>query len=283
MKTIITLIILTISFSINAQDFMGKATYKTHRKSNISFGDGKNAPNPEMQKKLEAQMKKMNQKTFTLNFNRFESTYKENESLAAPQTKMGGIKMISFGGGGTDLLYKNVKENTYAKKTDIMGKNFLIKDEIKKIDWELSDETKNIGMYTCYKATFSREVEEIDFSSFSAGDSKENEVKEEKKMKTIVTTAWYTPQIPISNGPREFGGLPGLILELRQGELTIVCSEVVLNPSKKVEIKEPKKGKVISQSKFNEIQEKKSKEMMEKFKSRNGLDLGNGTTIKIGG
>lgn len=280
MKTIITLIILTISFTINAQDFTGKAIYKTHRKSSISFGDGKNAPNPEMQKKLEAQMKKMNQKTFTLNFNRFESTYKENESLAAPQAQAGGIKMISFGGGGTDLLYKNVKENKYAKQTDIMGKNFLIKDEIKKIDWELSDETKNIGMYTCYKATYSREVEQKDFSSFN---SVEPEEKVAKKMKTIITTAWYTPQIPISNGPREFGGLPGLILELRQDKLTIVCSEVVLNPSKKVEIKEPKKGKVISQSKFNEIREKKSKEMMEKFKSRNGLNLGNGTTIKIGG
>ncbi|MCH3881781.1 MULTISPECIES: GLPGLI family protein [Tenacibaculum] len=280
MKTIIIIIILTISFSINAQDFTGKATYKTYRKSSISFGEGKNAPNPEMQKKLEAQMKKMNQKTFTLNFNRFESTYKENESLAAPQTSVGGLKMISFGGNGTDLLYKNVKENKYAKQTDIMGKNFLIKDEIKKIDWELSDETKNIGMYTCYKATYSREVEQKDFSSFN---SVESEGKVAKKMKTIVTTAWYTPQIPISNGPREFGGLPGLILELRQDKLTIVCSEVVLNPSKKIEIKEPKKGKVISQSKFNEIQEKKSKEMMEKFKSRKGLDLGNGTTIKIGG
>ena len=33
--------------------------------------------------------------------------------------------------------------------------------------------------------------------------------------KTIDIVAWYTPQIPVSHGPAEFGGLPGLILELK--------------------------------------------------------------------
>lgn len=167
-----------------------------------------------------------------------------------------------------------------------MGKIFLIKDDIKKIDWELSDETKNIGTYTCYKATYTREVEVRDFSSFSSADSDDKDKKEEnkqaKKMKKIVTTAWYTPQIPVSNGPREFGGLPGLILELRQGKLTIVCSEVVLNPSEEITIKEPTKGKKVSQKEYNKIQEEKSKEMMERFRSRRGGNH-NGVQIRIGG
>jgi GLPGLI family protein len=31
----------------------------------------------------------------------------------------------------------------------------------------------------------------------------------------VVTTAWYTPQIPVSNGPRNYHGLPGLIMEVK--------------------------------------------------------------------
>ena len=39
MKTIITFLTLVLSFSINAQDFTGKAIYKTSRKSNFKIGD----------------------------------------------------------------------------------------------------------------------------------------------------------------------------------------------------------------------------------------------------
>mgnify|MGYP000179803377 CR=1 FL=1 len=133
MKTLITILTLVFTFSVNAQNFTGKATYKTHSKMDISFGDDKkNAPNKQMQEELQAQLKKMSQKTFTLNFNKFESTYKENESLSAPQPMM-GTKMITISSGGSsDVLYKNIKENKFAKKSDIMGKVFLIKDDIKK-------------------------------------------------------------------------------------------------------------------------------------------------------
>ena len=106
---------------------------------------------------------------------------------------------------------------------------------------------------------------------------------ETKKKETVVTTAWYTTQVPVSNGPGDYQGLPGLILEINDGKKLIVCTEIILNPSEKNKIEEPKKGKVVSQSKFDKIQEEKSKEMMEKFKSRNGVQIGNGVNIKIGG
>ena len=102
-------------------------------------------------------------------------------------------------------------------------------------------------------------------------------------MLTKITTAWYTPQIPVSNGPEEFGGLPGLILEINDGKLTIVCSEIVLNPLDKIEIKEPTKGKEISQKDFDKLQKEKSKEMMERFRSKRGDGKGNTFEIKIGG
>ena len=68
--------------------------------------------------------------------------------------------VMSFGGSGMeDIYYKNIQEKRFANKTEIMGKRFLVKDYLPEYKWELSSETKNIGNYTCYKATFSEEVE----------------------------------------------------------------------------------------------------------------------------
>ena len=222
----------------------------------------------------------MNQKTFFLNFDKTSSTYKEEEKLAAPKVKggMNQVRIISIGGsGGKSIYYKNTQEKRFAKKTEIMGKVFLVKDSLPNYEWELSSETKNIGNYTCHKATFTREVENTSMSMIN-GESKEVTKKE-----MITTTAWYTLQVPISNGPDNYQGLPGLILEINDGKKLIVCTEIILNPSEKINIQEPTKGKVVSQEKYNEIQKQKSKEMMEKFKSRNGFDMGNGVRVKMGG
>ena len=101
-----------------------------------------------------------------------------------------------------------------------MGKEFLVKDSLPTFDWKMSSETKNIGKYTCYKATFTREVTNMKMSIVN-GESKEVEQKE-----TVTTTAWYTPQVPISNGPIRYHGLPGLILEINDGKTTMVCTEI---------------------------------------------------------
>ncbi|MBL4664220.1 MAG: GLPGLI family protein [Flavobacteriaceae bacterium] len=103
-------------------------------------------------------------------------------------------------------------------------------------------------------------------------------------METVTVTAWYTPQIPVKNGPSQYNGLPGLILELNDGDLTILCSKVVLNPKSGLDIKEPKGGKVVTQEKFDQIMEKKMQEMEEQFKSdgRRGGD-GSSFEIRIGG
>lgn len=278
MRIVLAIVALMLSITLSAQGFSGKAIYKTHRKSNIKIGGEGSNVTPEMQKELEERMKKMFQKTFILDFNRYESLYKEDVKLSSPAPQAGGngVMVMSIGGGGgTDILYKNIKEDRYANKTDLMGKIFLVKDSLRKYDWKMTGETKNIGNYTCYKATYEREQES---SSVTMVDG---EMKESKKMETIVTTVWYTPDIPISNGPGDFWGLPGLILEVNDGRQTIVCSEIILNPKEKVTITEPTKGKKVNREKFGEISRKKSKEMIDRFRSRRGD--GNTMEIRIGG
>ncbi len=280
MKTKLFLLTLLISGSVFAQDFYGKATYKTHRKSSIKLDSTTIARNPGIEDQLKTKMAKMFQRTFILNFNRNESTYKEDAKLDQPNVGKGGangqVMVMSIGGGGgNDVYYKNVKEKRFSEKADMMGKTFLIKDDIPAFEWEMTGETKNIGQYTCYKATYTREVENISMTTSSDGDPEEKVTTE---MRT--TTAWYTPDIPVSNGPREYGGLPGLILEINDGNQTIVCTEIVLNPDDRPKIVEPEKGKVVNREKFEQISREKTKEMMENFRGRGN---GGGMQIRIGG
>ena len=264
-----------ITGAMFAQDFSGRATYKTHRKSSFELDSTTMAANPKIQEQLEAQMRKMFQKTFTLDFTKLESMYEEEQELDAPKvpSSNGGVMVMSFGGGGSDVLYKNISENRMANKKELLGKVFLIKDNLVAYDWKLTGETKNIGNYTCYKAVYEIEEEEIQINMI------DSEVKEEKVIKKRTTVAWYTPDVPISNGPRDYGGLPGLILEVNDGDLTIVCSEIVLNPKEVKEIKEPIKGKIVTRKKFGAITKEKTKEMMDRFRSRDGK----GIEIRIGG
>ena len=281
MKILLSTLTLAFVFSANAQNFKGKAIYKTSMKSNFNISAENNPGMDEnMQEEIRKRMQKMNQKTYVLEFDKFHSTYMVEIALEGPKIPTGknSVMLMSFGGSGkTDIYYKNIQEKRFVNQTEIMGKLFLVKDKLPEHPWKLSSETKHIGNYTCYKATYSKEVENKNIT-FKDGDSVESIKKE-----TIVTTAWYTPQIPVSNGPGTYQGLPGLILEINDGKKVFVCTEIILNSSEKTNILEPTKGKIVSQNKFIKIQKEKSDELMEKFKGRNGLDLGNGINIKVGG
>jgi GLPGLI family protein len=275
MKTHVTLTLLLSLFitSLFAQEFRGIATYKTDRQVDLQMDS--THMNDDMQKQLAAQLRKQFQREYTLKFNSDESIYTEVEKLDAPAPAMsGGVNIVVS--GGTDILYRNVKDNKMVRETEIMGKPFLIKDALEKRKWKLEKESKSIGEYTCFKATFTEEVTDRIFSSET------DSIAEVKKMRT--TTAWYTLDIPLQHGPDEYWGLPGLVLEVNDGRLSILCSKIVLNPEKELKIIAPNNGKVVSREEFDTIQDKKMKEMEEQFQSsgRRGGD-GNVVKIRIGG
>ncbi len=287
MITIIRVLVLALAVafsSANAQDFQGVATYKTQRKMDIKMDSSSTGVSKDQHAKMIEMMKKQFQKTFQLSFSKEASIYKEEESLDKPQVGGGGMQIMMIGGGGgADILYKNTKEKRYADQKDTMGKIFLVKDEINPIDWKLESDSKYIGEYQCYKATYKKQVEVFKEMSFSSNSkTKKEEEDKEPEMEERLVTAWYTPQIPVNNGPGMYQGLPGLILEVHDGKQTIICSKIVINPEDQVEIKEPEKGKVVNQEKYDEIMDKKAKEMMERYAPRSG-SKGEGIQIRIGG
>ncbi len=285
-KAILLLLFVFIYSNSQAQkDFQGIAVYES-KTSMADFKvrmEGNKNINPDMQKMMEERMKKMFEKTFILNFDKSASIYKEEEKLdATPQG--GGIRMMSSMTGGGGTFYKNVKDKAYTVDKEFMGKEFLVKDSLANLNWKMEAETRVIGGYTCYKATAIKEASKTDFRNFRP--KKEEEIKkdtdkpnEEKKTnfmdaielpKEITITAWYTPEIPVNQGPEGYWGLPGLILEVNDGKTIILCSKVVLNPKEKTEIKAATKGKVVSQKEYDETVMKKMEEFREMNQGRGG-------------
>lgn len=297
-KAILLLLFVLIYSNSQAQkDFQGMAVYES-KTSMADFKvrmEGNKNINPEMQKMMEERMKKMFEKTFVLNFDKSASIYKEEEKLEA-SNQGGGMRMMMgsmTGGGGT--YYKNVKDKTYSIDKDFMGKEFLVKDSLASLNWKMEAETRVIGGYTCYKATAIKAASKTDFRNFrpkKEDTPKKEEASQQEKPKEapktsfmdalelpkeITITAWYTPEIPVNQGPEGYWGLPGLILEVNDGKTIILCSKVVLNPKEKTEIKAPSKGKAVSQKEYDETVIKK----MEEFREMNQGPGGRGGGMQI--
>ena len=100
--------------------------------------------------------------------------------------------------------------------------------------------------------------------------SKTNLMDQWEMPKEIVITAWYSPEIPVNQGPENYWGLPGLILEVNDGKTSILCSKIVMNTKEKVEIKAPSKGKEVTQKEYDEIVKNKMEEMREMYGGKGG-------------
>ena len=295
-KTIVLLFFGLIYTNSQAQkDFQGMAVYES-KTSMADFKvrmEGNKSITPDMQKMMEERMKKMFEKTFILNFDKSASIYKEEEKLDATPQGGGGMRMMSSMTGGGGTFYKNVKDKAYTVDKEFMGKEFLVKDSLANLKWKMEAETRVIGGYTCYKATAVKAASKTDFRNFRPKREEETKKEtdkpaEEKKTnfmdavempKEITITAWYTPEIPVNQGPEGYWGLPGLILEVNDGKTIILCSKVVLNPKDKVEIKSVTKGKVVTQKEYDETVIKKMEEFREMNQGRGGRG---GMEIRIG-
>jgi len=284
MKSLFTLVLFIASLASFAQkDFQGKATYMSKTTMDMdSWGNGQ--VSDQQKKQIAERMKSMLEKTFILSFDKIASLYKEDEKLAAPTAGGGGFSWGGFGGGGTN--YKNVRDGKAIEAIEFLGKEFLVTEDMEKPQWELSGETRQIGEYLAYKATMMKETDAMDWSNMRRRNRDDDKKKKDEAKKDttkvkvisediempkqILVTAWYTPQIPVSNGPGEYWGLPGLILEVSSGRTTVLCTEIVLNPSEKISIEAPNKGEKMDRKEYTELVKTKMEEMRERFQGRGG-------------
>lgn len=258
-------IVFLIPLALEAQEFQGKAYYFS--KSTMELGKFGARLSEAQKKQIQANLKNRLEKTYVLTFNKEESIFEEDEKLDAISgaTDSWG-KNFSPGN-----QYKNIKSNTFVQSQEFYGKKFLVKDNLQPIQWTMGTETKQIGNYTCFKAKALIPNADLNWYSFSWSEIRNNNSEEEgQNDKLTEVTAWYSPQIPISQGPLEFWGLPGLILEVNVGNTTMLCSKIVMNPEEKSKIEAPKKGEEVAKTEYKKIITGKMMEMRDNRGRRRG-------------
>ena len=276
-KRIIIPTFLICNLFVFSQDFQGKAYYVSKTNPDMDSWGGRQMS--EVQKKqIMERMRSMFEKTYILTFDKSASIYKEEEVLEAPGQGGFGMWGSSFPAGPQ---YKNIKTKKFIQDQEFFGRQFLITDSLQQLEWKFGSETKQIGQYLCMKATATKTVDEFDWRSMRRKAPKKEDNKSETDStkttsvtadievpKTIEVTAWYTPQIPVNQGPGEFWGLPGLILEINADQTTVLCSKIIINPEQKSIISAPEKGRVISRKEYNATVKQKMKEMREMYRGR---------------
>ena len=271
--SIVAALFFLTSTVTSAQDFQGKAYYFS--KTPMNLGAWGARLSEQQKKQIEDRLKNRLEKTYILTFNKEESIYKEDDKLDA----ISGATDTWGNNFSPGPLYKNVKTNTFVQDQEFYGKQFLVKEELQPLEWKIGTETKQIGNYTCFKATCKRTDFDVSWWNFSWDRLRNNYV--ENKSDSIKTAdvaglkseplkedidmveieAWYTPMIPVSQGPDDYWGLPGLILEISVNNTTLLCSKIVMNPEEKIDIEAPYKGKEVTKKEYQEIISVKMQEM----------------------
>jgi GLPGLI family protein len=272
MKTAATKIVLffllsLFTFNVNAQKITGKATYIS--KSKMELGNWGARLSEARKKEVAARLKNRLEKTYILSFNNVEASFLEEEKIDA----ISGATDSWGGYFSRGDHYKNISDQTLVQSQEFYGKRFLVKDELYKIDWVMGTETKKIGEYTCYKAKAfipSSELSWYDFSWSDLTPSTAEEGEEKTEEKLTIVEAWYTPQIPVTQGPAEYWGLPGLILEVSANNTTLLCVEIAISKNENVAIQAPEKGKEITKKGYTATVQEKMVEMRSNRMGRRG-------------
>ncbi|WP_146941240.1 GLPGLI family protein [Chryseobacterium hagamense] len=126
------------------------------------------------------------------------------------------------------LPRSKVKHNVYKDEiktyiSNYLGKNYYTYESPDKLNWKINNNSiSTIGGYKCYKAIV------------EAGGKK--------------FVAWFTYDIPISDGPYKFRGLPGLILKLN--EINNYINFELISVNKKSLPIEQKKGITVTKDQY---------------------------------
>lgn len=276
MKNLPKFCLLLFSATLFGQEFYGKVEYQTIQNKSkkeavsVSKESEKEAAEDAIagidKEAFEEAMKKAFQKNYLLTFNKTEALFEEVVALEKPKPGQGGVSFsVSVSMSGDGDKYMNTKDKISYTEEDIFGDEFVIKDSLPKIAWQITNETKIIGDYNCVKATYIEPVSKNDLEAYNRQQEKIKNGKttlfEMKKPEPKTITAWYTSEIPVSFGPNGVWGLPGLILQLENENYIYFCTKVSIKNNETVKIKIPNSGKVISKKEYEKYEKKIQKQM----------------------
>ncbi|GHV56924.1 hypothetical protein FACS1894182_04540 [Bacteroidia bacterium] len=93
-------------------------------------------------------------------------------------------------GGDPQEIYKNYPAGKMTVTDHIASSAYLYEEPLNEMQWQMTTDTMTILSYLCQKATASFRGRQYE--------------------------AWFAPELPVSDGPWKFTGLPGLILAVEE-------------------------------------------------------------------
>lgn len=168
------------------------------------------------------------------------STYEEidnslTETKNIKQTKS-EMKLIHNNFSNSKIFFKDIVA---------LKKVYIVEDEKLKLNWKLSNETKNFGKRKCKKAT-------LNFRGRNY-------------------TAWYLEDIQVKTGPWKFISPPGLIFEIYDNDkiLHIKLKNINLKVSNFDYLwKQEKIKKIINLNEYKKLKLNEEQEILDQFNSR---------------
>ncbi|TQD40690.1 GLPGLI family protein [Haloflavibacter putidus] len=197
------LILLLLWVNILQAQKMYEATYDFQLDKN-KFADNFKQEKTQNDKRYNRMLKRMlssaNNTDFSLVFNAERAIFKPIERLTidnAISDKVGKALLISL--DAETKLYTDIACENHFKEVNAGGKTYLVNYPLKTINWKITNSKKSYKNFEIIRAT--------------AVITNANGVKTQVE-------AWFCPKIPARYGPIMFGGLPGLIMQLKAEEKT---------------------------------------------------------------
>lgn len=219
-KTIAIIAILFVSVQLNAQvQFINSGKIEFEKKINQHapiLDEPENLWTAEMLK----QMPKFVSDIYEIKFTSNKSVFKLAKENPTNRYMMWGSKPVD-----TDAIIQDLQNANTSAQKEIFENTYVIKDSIRKLEWKIADETREIAGFECRKAVT-------------------------KICDSVYVVAFYTDQIPVSAGPESFGGLPGMILGLAVPRLytTWFATKVELTEPTPADLNPKQKGKQVTRA-----------------------------------
>ncbi len=156
--------------------------------------------------------------------------FSDKQTLFTPDKVETSAESGFFGFSSADqsnTVYTELTTGRFTTQKIALNETFLVKDSVRKINWKITSELREIAGYECRRA---------------------NAII----LDSIYVVAFYTDQIPVSGGPESFHGLPGMILgiALPHEHITWFAKSVSDKSIPAADFKVPAKGKPMDNKGF---------------------------------
>ena len=153
----------------------------------------------------------------------FDLTFNGNKTLYQPGRDNTDNNRMWQGPVEDNIIYHDLETHQTTSRKNVFEEGFLIQDTARKIQWKITDETRNIAGFECRRANA-------------------------LIMDSVYIVAFYTESITTNGGPESFTGLPGMILGLAipHEHITWFATKVYTETIPETAIKAPVKGKKIT-------------------------------------